>query len=1277
MKIDSAPRSAAITSRALAIGLCFASAFLALLSFAANPATGTLTDTSPPVQWTGGPFVVANATGNVGDPVCSVPMSCDDFKLTVQVTTDANKRVKINVAWPVSAADFDVYVYDSQGKTIVTSCATSSDPEVCYVPAAPATYIVRVVPFAPAGQSYTATATLESSAPAPVGGSGVAPRYQNYPPNPANLPGADSAGEPSIGVDWNPNVASLKNLTPPQKLNTGGVAFFTANLNEYRVNFDDCSSPAKNIWEDVTSPTEGVASLDPIGFVDHQAPGEDGAGLGRIFQSELAGASSIMAYSDTDGNSWTQSQGSGQPAGVDHQTVGGGPYNANALPPPPPHPLYKHQIYYASQDIATAFAARSDNGGQTFGPGVAIWTIADCGGLHGHIKVGPDGTVYVPNRGCGGAQAVSVSEDNGLTWTVRKVPGSTPGGTDPSVGIAADNTVYFGYQNGDGRPHIAVSKDHGKTWKDVDVSQGFIKNIVFPEVVAGDGNRAAFGFLGTSTEGNYQDTANFAGVWYFYIATTLDGGQTYTLVDATNGDPVQLGSICTGGTTCGGDRNLLDFNDLQIDKEGRVLAAYADGCVAPACDSTKAAAHKPPYNESRSALASILRQSGGPRLLAAFDPPLQAVPGAPRVNSVVRGADGIVHLSWSTPDNGGSPLTGYNVYRKTGDTGSYSLSGTVSVGCPNCKTTFDDATATDPAAKYIYKVTALNAIGEGPSCGEFAVAAAAPVQSACLLPGITILTDQAGDIITPIGQTSNPGWDLRSLSIAEPIAFASPDKLIFTLKVESFAGGLPPANTRWPIQFLVNGDQTTGYFVDMSTYPTDGGSPAAPVFKYGTFSPTGGTSGAYGAPNTRVGNADAQSGFNPNGTITIVLSRSKIAPLAVGSTMSGFLVRVRFGSDAAAVTPDNMPDSLAPSGNYTVKGNLACAANTAPVAALTATPRVGDAPLTVNFDASASTDADAGDTIASYTFDFGDGSAQVTQSTPTIQHTYNSRGVYRATVSVTDSRGLVSGNVAQVEVEIAAALLNISTRENVQTGDNVLIGGFIINGSNPRKLVLRAIGPSVKNVPGTLQDPTLELHDAGGKVIDFNDNWKDKQQAEIEATGIAPTDDRESAIVTTLAPGNYTAIVRGKGDTTGIGLVEVYDIDPSVTSKLANISTRGFVQTGDNVMIGGFIAGPFTAAATRIVVRAIGPSLKPAVTNTLDDPTLELYDRNGNQFASNDNWKDSQEAAIQATGLAPTDSRESAIYVDNLIAGNYTAIVRGKSGTVGVGLVEVYNLPHQ
>lgn len=209
---------------------------------------------------------------------------------------------------------------------------------------------------------------------------------------------------------------------------------------------------------------------------------------------------------------------------------------------------------------------------------------------------------------------------------------------------------------------------------------------------------------------------------------------------------------------------------------------------------------------------------------------------------------------------------------------------------------------------------------------------------------------------------------------------------------------------------------------------------------------------------------------------------------------------------------------------------------------------------------------------------------------------------------------------------------------------------------------------------GTLQDPTLELHNANG-VIDSNDNWRDSPQASaIQNTGMAPKDDRESALLQTLAPGQYTAVVRGKNNTTGIGLAEVYDIDAGVDSQIANLSSRGFVQTGDSVMIGGFMVGPPTAGKTDVLVRAIGPSLSSQTANALQDPTLELHDSNGTTFASNDDWKSSQQADIEATGLVPKDDRESAILVRPITPGSHTAVVRGKTNG-GLGLVEIYNLP--
>ncbi len=253
-------------------------------------------------------------------------------------------------------------------------------------------------------------------------------------------------------------------------------------------------------------------------------------------------------------------------------------------------------------------------------------------------------------------------------------------------------------------------------------------------------------------------------------------------------------------------------------------------------------------------------------------------------------------------------------------------------------------------------------------------------------------------------------------------------------------------------------------------------------------------------------------------------------------------------------------------------------------------------------------------------------------------------------------------------------LLNISTRLRVLTGDSALIGGFIITGNVPKRVIVRAIGPSLTSVgvPGALADPVLELHGPGGFATITNDNWRDTQEAEIEATGVAPVDDLESAIVATLAPGAYTAIVYGTAQGTGIGLVEAYDLAPAASARLANISTRGFVDLGDNVMVGGFILGNGGANA-RILIRAIGPSLT-GVPNALADPTLEVHNSNGAIIAANDDWRSTQQAEIVATGIPPSDDRESAI-IGTLSPGAYTAILRGKNDTTGVALVEVYQLP--
>jgi hypothetical protein len=239
----------------------------------------------------------------------------------------------------------------------------------------------------------------------------------------------------------------------------------------------------------------------------------------------------------------------------------------------------------------------------------------------------------------------------------------------------------------------------------------------------------------------------------------------------------------------------------------------------------------------------------------------------------------------------------------------------------------------------------------------------------------------------------------------------------------------------------------------------------------------------------------------------------------------------------------------------------------------------------------------------------------------------------------------------------------------VGTGANVLIGGFIVTGTESKPVIVRGIGPSLP-LPGKLLDPTLELHDSSGATIGFNDNWgQSPDSAAIAESGVAPANANESAILMSLSPGSYTVVLAGANQTTGTAVVEVYDLDTAVDSNLANISTRASVRTGDDVLIGGLIV--VGTSDTNLIVRAIGPSLN--LPGAIADPTLELRDASGTLLASNDNWRSTQETAILNTGVAPTRDAEAAI-VASFPPGSYTAIVRGANATSGVAVVEVYQL---
>jgi hypothetical protein len=354
--------------------------------------------------------------------------------------------------------------------------------------------------------------------------------------------------------------------------------------------------------------------------------------------------------------------------------------------------------------------------------------------LHGHIKVAPDGTVYLPNKTCGGHSAVIVSEDNGLNWSVRPIPTSSSGSSDPSVGIGMGGRVYVGYTNGSERPHVAVSNDRGLTWNiDVDLGAlvpGGFRAAVFPQVVAGDNDRAAVFFIATAStdaldpvgDDNGGAGPNFKGTWFPYVAMTIDGGVSWTVVRADNdplhpgiANPVQQGVVCLNGTTCPGPptvpvdtRNLLDFNEATVDSTGRVVAVYADGCnFDHSCINTTNHTLDRTGNQGVARL-TIIRQRGGSRLFREFDAGSPAAPASPfvrvSVNTTQNGKPAGNALLWGTPDNRGSQLLRYKIYRGTPGK-KESLVATM----PSGKNTFVDRKG--KPGDY-YHVTAVNRFGE-------------------------------------------------------------------------------------------------------------------------------------------------------------------------------------------------------------------------------------------------------------------------------------------------------------------------------------------------------------------------------------------------------------------------------------------------------------------------------------------------------------------------------------------------------------------------------------
>ena len=870
----------------LALSCVFVGLGLAVFSVASTPSSGSLTPTTTTaVTWTGTADGVPPASGGESSCTGQEGHSCDSFTLTLSGTPSdwTGKLAHVQIVWGLPTTDYDLYIHkgDLSGPVVASSGSGGTTIEqVDLNPNSPSVgtgqFTVNVVYFLPnSADQYKGAASVRTAAappvPAPAPGVAVfAPRFENYNPpaaGPATL--GLRSGEPSVGV-------GLPIADHPE-----GRAMYQSDVQTLRVTFNGCSFP-RALWENKPAATS-QQDFDPILWTD-PLTGRTVVHLLTFVGNMIAGESSVTdtATPFNDGDQYLPSKGSGIGSGVDHQTVGGGPYTSvlptpAPLPSPAPSPLpvpgvtYPTAIYYCSQALVDASCARSDDGGINYGPSTVTYT-SECGGLHGHVKVAPDGSVYLPNKGCGGQQASIVSEDNGITWSIRPVPGSSSGGSDPSVAIDGGNKVYLAYGDADTKLAVTTSTNHGTTWSqpyDVGASMG-LNNVAYPAFVGGDAGRAAVAFLGTPTTGGLQGN-DFRGVWHLYVATTYDGGASWTTVDATPADAVQRGCIWQGGgaNVC---RNLLDFIDATIDHEGRIVVGYADGCAGAECKQTLSTG----VGNAYTALAAIARQSGGRRMFASFDNAAStalAAPGTPSVTALRNG--GVVKLSWSESDTGGSPVTAYNIYRSTSSNAEVLLT---SVSGNTLR--YNDATANDPAQTYYYKVEALNA--QGTSCKENEVSARY-VGDSHSLSGFKIADDPTG-VADGAPQAANPDLDIQTLSISEPGSGPNAGKIVFNLKVTNLS--LIPDQRMWRIVWADPRSPGQQFYVGMTNDLTNGGI----TYEYGTVA-TATVGLVLGVPSTtKVGVPDSGS-FTTAGLITIVVSKDKIGGIQTGDVLGAFAVR--------------------------------------------------------------------------------------------------------------------------------------------------------------------------------------------------------------------------------------------------------------------------------------------------------------------------------------------------------------------------------------------------
>ena len=865
------------------------------------------------------------------------------------------------------------------------------------------------------------------------------------------------AGEPSIGVNWQSTQDSVN-----------GMTMFQSDLQSDFIKFND-SCPANGVkatWYNSQAPTSQFIDSDPIGFVDPVT--------GRAFcgQLTLTSPGCKISFTDTDGkdplgnpgpDGWTGVTGP-TGSGIDHETIGGGPYHLIMGIAPPHSPTYANAVYYCSQEGVSvagqplAFCLRSDDGGVNFNFGPIAVQSTGCGGLHGHVKVTPDtaqtetsgqaGTVYLPFNGCNGTGAVIVSTDNGATWTPRPVPNtvSNPNLQDPAVAIDRAGRAYFVMASATGNGSqaiVATSDNQGQTWQNTfDVGAAFgLANIAFPEAVAGDAGRAAVAFYG-STAGGDESGHGFAGLWHLYIAETFDGGAHWTTVDATPSAPLQRGCIWMHGGVdiC---RNLLDFMDMTIDKQGRVEVGYVSGCAGGNCMQAAPSA----FGNAYTATGTIARQSSGKRMFAANDPQSPSVPGMPFVSQ--RRVGLAVHLAWSQGDTGNSPITGYQVLRgiaSNAETLLATVTGTQTGG------SFDDLTANDTTQTYYYKVVALNAVGS--SCPNNEIAAPY-VGNACT--GLIVQKTPPGHPEQAAQGQAPASLAIDYVAVAEP---AGTSNLMFQMKVTNLSGGLPP-NSRWRIVWNSYKSSGQQFYVGMQT-----DSNSAQTFGYGTVM-TGAIPpviGLIGVPiETPVGTALPQSTFLPDGTITIFVPKSVVGNPQPGDLLGAVNGRTFTNDTAETVTLERSTllidhtfvkaqrDNGSPAATYTVLGNANCEGGVIPLSAVSRKNHASLGPFDVPLPLSGNIGIECR---------VGQGANQdqhqivVTFATPIV-------GFGGATVS--SGTGLVSSSLAsgnQIFVNLsgvtnqqAIALTLSAVNDGTNVGDVVIPMGVLLGDVNSNRLV--------------------------------------------------------------------------------------------------------------------------------------------------------------------------------------------------------------------------------